>query len=234
PDTFDLRLSSPGAFRILGIPLRAGRDFRADDVEGHPEILVVNEALARKVWPGQDPIGKRLALGVGSHALREVVGMVGDVRQEVDPPARPEAYVPIAQVTPNTFDLVLRSHTVAASLQAPLRAAVWSVDPNLPLPAPEGMPARIQRTLETRQLASTLSLGFAGVALLLSAIGIGGLLGSAVTQRMREMGIRRALGAQAADLRNLVVGSGLRLVGAGFLAGGLVSLAVGRAIRGFL
>src|SRR5262249_35561923 len=108
PDTFDLRLSSPGAFRILGIPLRAGRDFRADDVEGHPEILVVNEALARKVWPGQDPIGKRLALGVGSHALREVVGMVGDVRQEVDTPARPEAYVPIAQVTPNTFDLVLR------------------------------------------------------------------------------------------------------------------------------
>ena len=234
PNTFDLRLTSPGVFQILGIPLRTGRDFRADDVDGHPEVLLVNEALARTVWPGQDPLGKHLALGVGSHALREVVGVVGDVRQEVDAPPRPEAYVPLAQVTPNTFDLMIRSRVPPASLQGALRAAVWSVDPNVPVSAPEGLPSRIERTLEARKLASTLSLGFAAVALLLSAIGIGGLLGNVVTQRMRELGIRRALGAQAGDLRNLVMGNGLRLVGAGLLAGGVLSLVVGQAIRGFL
>ena len=227
-------MSSGGAFHILGIPLRAGRDFRADDLAGHPEVVVVNEALARKLWPGQDALGKQLALGLGSRAFRVVVGVVGNVRQEVDAPARPEAYLPLSQIPNPTFDLILRSKVLPGALQASLRAAVWSVDPDVPVPASEGMPARLERTLEARKLAAALSLGFAGVALLLSAIGIGGLLGNVVTQRMREMGIRRALGAQAADLRNLVLGSGLRLVGAGLLAGSLLSIGVGRAIRSFL
>jgi putative ABC transport system permease protein len=234
PETIDLRLTSGGAFHILGIPLRAGRDFRADDLKGHPEVIVVNEALVRKLWPGQSALGKQLALGIDSRGYREVVGVVGDARQEVDASPRPEVYLPLTQIPNPTFDLLLRSKILPGSLQAPLRTAVWSVDPSVPVAAPEGMPARLEQALEARKLAAGLSLGFAAVALLLSAIGIGGLLGNVVTQRMREMGIRRALGARAADLRNLVMGGGLRLVGTGLLVGGVLSVAVGRAIRGFL
>ena len=234
PETVDFRLVAPGTFRVLGVPLLAGREFEASDGADRPLVIVVNDALARRLWPDQDPIGKQLAVGLQDHALRTVVGVVGNLRQSLEAPARPEVYVPMLQVTDSKLDLIVRTRAVDPPLLAALGTSLQALDPRLLVSSPVSFSARIADALLQRRLAAGASLGFAAVAVFLAALGIGGVLSQVVSQRSRELGIRMALGARASDVARQVLARGLRLVGVGLVLGAAVTLAVGPVLRGFL
>ena len=234
PETVDFRLVAPGTFRILGVPLRAGRELGVTDGADRPMVLLVNEALAGRLWPNEDPIGKRLALGLQDHALRTVVGVVGDMRQTLEAPARPEAYVPMLQVNDSKLDLVVRARTLDPSVLAGLGTALHGLAPGLLVSTPVPFSVRVREELRQQRLAATASLGFAAVAVFLAALGIGGVLSQLVTQRTRELGIRMALGARAGDVARQVLARGLRLALLGLVLGATVALSVGPVLRGFL
>jgi len=218
----------------LGMRLQAGRDFEDSDGPDRPMVVVVNEALAARLWPHQDPIGQRLTLGLGDHPVRTVVGVVSDLRQQLDAPSRPEVYVPMLQVIDSRFDLLVRTRAIDPPLLAELGSALRGLDPRLLVSTPVPFSGRVSDALLERRLAAAASLGFAGVAVLLAALGIGGVLSQIVTQRTRELGIRMALGARARDVARLVLGRGLFLAGLGLAIGGAVALGLGPALRRFL
>ena len=154
PETIDLRLGSAGAFHILGIPLRAGRDFRADDVKGHPEVIVVNEALARKLWPGQDPLGKAARPGHRFARVREVVGVVGDVAPGGRCAGPPRGLPPADPDPLPAFDLLLRSRSSPARSRRRFgrRCGAWTRTSRSP--RPRACLRDWSRTLEARKLAA--------------------------------------------------------------------------------
>jgi predicted permease len=234
PETLEMRLVAPHTFGLLGMQLRAGRDLEEGDRPDRPPVVVVNEALAARLWPHQDPIGQRLTLGMGDHPARTVVGVVSDLRQQIEAPPRPEVYVPMLQVNDSRFDLVVRTRAFDPPLLAALGAALRGLDPRLLVSTPVPISVRVSDALRERRLAAAASLGFAGVAVLLAALGIGGVLSQIVTQRTRELGIRMALGARARDVARLVLGRGLLLAGLGLALGGTVALGLGSALRRFL
>jgi len=234
PETLDFRLVAPRTFGVLGMRLQAGRDFEDSDGPDRPMVVVVNEALAARLWPHQDPIGQRLTLGLGDHPVRTVVGVVSDLRQQLDAPSRPEVYVPMLQVIDSRFDLLVRTRAIDPPLLAELGSALRGLDPRLLVSTPVPFSGRVSDALLERRLAAAASLGFAGVAVLLAALGIGGVLSQIVTQRTRELGIRMALGARARDVARLVLGRGLFLAGLGLAIGGAVALGLGPALRRFL
>ncbi len=234
PETVDFRLVAPGTFGVLGAPLLAGRDFAPDDGPNRPPVLVVNQSLARRLWPGQDPIGHHLAVGLQGHEMRTVVGVVGDIRQSLDTPARPEVYVPMGQIIDSKHDLVVRARAVDPALVAALSTSLQGIHPQLLASTPVPFSVRVHQALLERRLAAMASLGFAAVALFLAALGIGGVLSQLVTQRTRELGIRMALGARAADVARLVLGKGLLLAVTGLVLGAGVALGLGPALRRFL
>ena len=234
PETLDVRLVAPRTFAVLGMRLRAGRDLDDADGSDRPLVVVVNESLAARLWPHQDPIGQHLALGMGDHTLRTVVGVVSDLRQQIEAPPRPEIYVPMGQIIDSRFDLVVRARAIDPSLLAALGTALRGLDPRLLVSAPVPFSVRVSDALLERRLAAGASLGFAVVAVFLAALGIGGVLSQLVTQRTRELGIRMALGARARDVARLVLGRGLLLAGIGLVLGGAVAAGVGPALRRFL
>ena len=234
PETVDFRLVAPGTFRVLGVPLLAGREFEATDRVDRPLVIVVNEALARRLRPGGDPIGKQLAVGLQDHSLRTVVGVVGNIRQSLETPTRPEVYLPMLQVTDSRLDLVVRARAIDPALLAALGSGLQGIDPRLMVSTPVSFATRIHDALLERRLAAGASLGFAGVALFLAALGIGGLLSQLVTQRSRELGIRMALGARARDVASHVLARGLRLVLQGLALGAGVTLSLAPVLRRFL
>jgi len=234
PETLDVRLVAPNTFGVLGTQLVAGRDVEESDGPDRPGVVVVNEALAARLWPHQDPIGQRLTLGLGDHPVLTVVGVVSDLRQQIEAPSRPEVYVPMLQVIDSRFDLVVRTRAIDPSLLGALDAALRGLDPRLLVSTPVPFSVRVNDALMERRLAAVASLGFAGVAVLLAALGIGGVLSQIVTQRTRELGIRMALGARARDLARLVLGRGLLLAGLGLALGAAVAVVLGPALRRFL
>ncbi|HEY1334543.1 MAG TPA: FtsX-like permease family protein, partial [Myxococcaceae bacterium] len=234
PETVDFRLVGPGTFHVLGVPLLAGREFEATDRDGHPPVIVVNEALARRLWPGQDPVGRQLAVGIHEDEMRTVVGVVGNVRQSLETPARPEAYVSMLQVPISNLALVVRARAIDPSFIASLGSSLEGLDPHLLVSTPVAFSTRVHDTLQQQRLAAIASLGFAAVAVFLAALGIGGVLSQLVTQRSRELGIRMALGARGRDVARQVLGRGLRLVGVGLVLGAGITLLVGPVLRRFL
>jgi predicted permease len=234
PETVDFRLVAPGTFRVLAVPVLVGREFETTDGPDRPPVIVVNEALARRLWPDQDPIGKQLAVGLQDHELRTVVGVVGNVRQSLETPARPEAYVSMLQVIDSRLDLVVRARAIDPPLLASLGPSLQGLDSRLLASSPVPFSTRVHDALKQQRLAAAASLGFAGVAVFLAALGIGGVLSQLVTQRSRELGIRMALGARGRDVAGQVLARGLRLVGLGLVLGAGVTLGVGPVLRRFL
>ena len=234
-------------FRASGTSLFRGRVFSQHDDETAPAVVIVNRALAQAYWPGQDPIGKRIAVnyvGPGrdrrvAPRFREVVGVVANVKQRgLDVAAEPALYMPFLQdATHHVFagtNLFVRSARDPLSLAGSLRARVHAVKPDQPINEISTMDSITLQTLANRRLSLVLMGAFAALALVLSALGLYGAIAYSVSQRTREFGVRIALGRRRQDVLFLVMKEGLWQALAGIIAGAILALAAARAMAGLL
>jgi len=229
--------ASPGYFAALGIALQRGRMFDARDAAGRTATAVVNEALVRRYFPDQDPLGRRIDFegSERAHRWHEIVGVVADVRDRaLDRAPEPQVYVPYAQRPTGALFLVARGADGARAALPALRLAVREVDPELPVYNPTTMERLVSDDLRERRTARTALAGFAVAALALAALGLYGLLAQTVRERVPEIGVRMALGARRADVVRLFLGEGGRLVLAGLAAGALAALTGTRLLRSLL
>ncbi|HEV8199718.1 MAG TPA: ABC transporter permease [Candidatus Polarisedimenticolia bacterium] len=231
-------LISPDYFATLGAPVLAGRVFTPADREGTTPVILINQTMARQVFPGADPIGRRLALGdpTSDPQWVTIVGVVGDVRYSgLDLPPEPTMYTPYEQDNwwPAMF-LVLRTDADLGSTAAGVRRIVAGLDAELPVYAVSRMDELLERSVAQPRFRTTLIGLFAATAMLLAGLGAYGLLSYAVRQRTREMGIRLALGAQRRDVLALVMRDGMRLAAGGTLLGVAGALLLGRLLSGML
>ncbi len=232
----EFRVASPGVFHSLGIPMLRGRDFTESDGESGPMMVIINEALAHKYFSEEDPLGQRLNL---EGEVFTIGGIVGNIRQAgLDRKPLPEIYMPYA--AGEAMDwlgdavLVIRTSIPPESLTHEVRAAVASVNPALPLYNVLTMEQVIDESLASRRLNLWLLAIFAGIALVLSASGLYGVISYLVAQRTREIGMRIALGAQTRDVIGLVMRQGAILTGAGILVGLLGAFAFTRVLQSTL
>ena len=228
---------SPDYFRTLKTPLRTGRDFDDRDLPNTPGVAIVNETMARQYFADEDPIGQRIVINyLNQPVTRQIVGIVGDIKQEEpSKPTKPEIFVPFAQLPWFSGTLLVRtSNSNPLALRNAVQQAIWSVNPELP----ESKAETLEKTLvgqvaEPRLYALLLGI-FASIAVVLAAIGIYGVMSYTVTQRKHEIGLRMALGAEAGDVRKMIIGSGMVLTLAGLSSGLLASLALTRLMRNLL
>jgi putative ABC transport system permease protein len=215
------RVATAEYFQTMRIPIIQGRGFTEHDKAGAPPVVIVNDTLARKHWPGQSPIGKRIRFYGPSERTpwREVVGVIEDVRHHLEEPATPEYYLPFAQDPWNGMVLVARTNVDPASLAGAIRQQVWAIDKDQPVFDVKTM-QEVRSASVTMYSFSSVMLGiFAGIALLLASIGIYGVMAFAVTQRTQEIGIRMALGARGGDVLKLVITHGMKLAVLGIAIG---------------
>jgi len=226
---------SPDYFATMGIRIVRGRGFTdRDDARATP-VLVISETMARTYWPGEDPIGRRVTIGYNSTGPRDVVGIVSDVKESaLAEPARPEMYASFPQTPWPFFTVVVRTERDPAPLAAALRAAVARLDPEQPPGDVQALTHYVREASAQSRFTAALAGTFAGLATLLAGLGIYGVLAYNVAQRRREIGIRMALGARAADVRSLVVGQALTLGGIGVAAGLAGALALTRVLGSLL
>lgn len=232
----EYRVATPGYFATMGIPLRAGRLFDGHDEVNPGACVLINEAAARRIFSGEDPVGKRIKLGSSAAASPwiTIVGVVGNVRHvglDVEP--RPEVYRPYAYNPLGNPILVIRTATDPASLVATLAAKV-RVDPSMPAYNVFPMQALVDRTTVERRFVMLLLSGFALAALLLAAVGVYGTVAQAVAQRTPEIGLRMALGASPGSALCLVFRDGLRLTLAGLALGTAAAAALTQLMRNLL
>ena len=225
-------------WQIMGIPLIRGRFLREADDQSKDVVCVVDQSFARHYWPGRDPIGKRISMGLEfdkDHAVT-VVGVVGDVKlhQVTEDAGTGLVYFPYSYVLHPVFSLVVRSQLQASVMAPMLRKAVRQLDPDLPIVDLRPMQALYDESLVGRRSPAIVASIFAAIALILAALGTFGVLSYAVTQRQREIGVRLALGAQPASIGWLFLASGFRLVALGSAIGFVGAWSAGRAMQGIL
>ena len=227
-------------FQTFKVPLLRGRTFNERDTKDSPRVIVIDQGMAEQVFPGEDPIGKRLAVEAGNdeegYVMSEIVGVVGRMRfHAIDEMAPlPIIYCSMAQVQRTSLGLFVRSSMGAAALSKSIRDVAASIDPNQPVFDARPMLDRVQETWGTHRLLSFLFSIFAGLALLLATIGLYGLLAYTTLKRVREIGIRLALGARPAQIRTLVLSHGLQLLLIGSVFGLVAAFALSRALQSVL
>jgi predicted permease len=228
------RAVTPGFFETLRIPLRRGRLFTSDD-GGDRRQVIVSESLARALWPAADAVGRRIFWGGVEGRPWTVVGVVGDVRDlRVEASPAPTLYLTHRSIPLNGMTVVVRSHIAAASVAAPIRDAIHDLDPYLPVPEVRPLRANRDDAISTPRLRTLLLTAVSGVALLLAAVGLYGIVAFGVAQRMREVGIRMAIGARPADILRLFVSRGLLLAAAGLAVGIAAAWTLSRAVKSLL
>jgi predicted permease len=234
----DANRVAPRYFQTLNIRLLQGRDFSEADRANAPAVAIVNESLAERLWPGESPIGKRLAAPFFNDPRRppvEIIGLVRDTRHRTllaDAP--PILYLPVLQAYDGRTTLVIHTTGEPASMIETIHNAVAEVAKNLPLFAVKSMAEQVATTLWQQRMAASLIGIFGGLALVLAAIGLYGVIAHSVTQRTREIGIRMALGADSTNIVGLVVKQGLRLAATGVLMGVVAAMALTRLMSSLL
>jgi putative ABC transport system permease protein len=240
------RSVTPGYFRAMGIPLVRGRIFDARDFEGAPRVVIVSDAMARRYWPGEDPIGRRITFNsgiprdeqqvVGGPGSREVVGVVGDVRHlGLDEGEVPMFYTPHAQQPSyHTMTIVVRTAGEPSGLAAAVRNELRQMDAGVPLYQVRSIEQVVSRVVAEPRLRATLVAVFALLAFMLAALGVYGVISYVVSQRTHEIGIRLSLGATSRDVLRLLLGDGLRPVVAGVFVGLAGAALLSRLLTSFL
>ncbi len=229
---------SPGYFSAVGTPLLQGRDFQNTDTADSMPVVIINSSMARKFWPGQDPIGKQVGPGSTRYPAGVIVGIVADVKHlSLREETGPEMYVLFNQkVWPSldTMQVALRTRADPASLAGPVREAMRSVDPDLPLGKLTTLTMLVDESMTQPRFSMLLLGAFAALALALASIGMFGVISYSVAQRTREIGIRMALGAHRRDVFRMILGQGARLAVLGITIGLLIALMVTRLMARFL
>lgn len=222
-----------GYLNTMRTSLRAGRDFTPDDDASSEPVILVNETLARTLWPGEDPLGRSITTSGGE---RRVVGVVRGVRYfGPEQESGAEMYLPIRQTASYfSVDLAIRATRPLSDLAPAVRDVLRNVDPNLPATEFRTLPQLLDRALFARRSMVLLIGGFAAFALILAALGIYGVVSYSVGRRKQEIGIRMALGATAGSVRARVLAQTLRLVLIGIALGAAASWAAGQALEGLL
>jgi macrolide transport system ATP-binding/permease protein len=229
-------VTTPEYFGALGVQLVKGRDFDASDNRDSRPVAVINEALAERLWPGEDPIGRRFRIGNGEDsALREVVGIARNGKyRNLSEAQRRHLYVPLAQEWNPEMTVLVRTYGDSLGVAASVRDEVRRLDQNLPIYDVKSLSSHLQLTLWGPRMGATLATVFGAIAMLLAIIGLYGVMSYSVTQQTRDIGIRVALGARPGDVVRMVVMRALLLVGIGIAIGFAVSIAAARAVEGLL
>jgi predicted permease len=240
----DVRLISPGYRSAMHIPLLHGRDLNDSDVAGRPGVVLVSQSMARQFWPNEDPIGKRLTMYFFPQTKREVVGVVADVKDDALSQSRSASmlYMPLGQLSTSRdnqwqsfgMSLAVRTYTDPRCVISAIKNAVNEIDSEVPLLYVKTMQDTIDESLVQQRFTMLLLSGFAGLALLLAAVGIYSVLAYAARWRVREIGIRMALGAQIRDVVAMVVADGLRPTCIGVAVGLAGALTLGRVISNLI
>ena len=228
-------------FQTMGIALRQGRSFDEHDNRQSRPVVIVNETLARQYWPGENAVGKRLSFGQGESAKpwMTIVSVVADVRQMgLDAPVKAEMYFPYRQITSHSFfkprDLVIRTTGNPTDLVAAVRREIRAVDPDQPISNIATMADQLGEETQQRRVAMILLATFAALALLLSMLGIYGVLAYFVAQQTPEIGVRLALGAQPGDVLGLVLKKGMILAIGGVGVGLIAAFVLARLMQSLL
>jgi putative ABC transport system permease protein len=235
-----VRFATAGYFTAMQIPMVRGREFTERDVDTAVHVAVANDAFARKYWPNENAIGKRVQFQQETTNRYEIVGVAGNVRHRaLDATEKPELYVPIFQPLFEGFrmppmDLVVRTASDPALFAPALREIVTALDRDQPISDIKTMDQRIGQSLASRRFNMLLLGLFAALALVLAAVGIYGVVAYTVTERTHEIGVRLALGAQPRDVLAMLVGQGMTLAAAGAVIGIVIAIALTRAMTGLL
>jgi len=229
--------ATPEYFKTMGIPIVRGRYFEERDTADSTPVVIIDEALAQKYWPGEDPVGKRITFqgGPNNPIWREVVGIVGHVKFiDLEGESRAQYYIPHQQISQPGMAIVVRTQGDPNALAGVVRGVVRSADKELPIFRMRTMDQFVADAMAQRRFAMLLIGIFAGLAMLLAAVGLYGVMAYSVTQRTHELGLRMALGAQGSDVLKLVVKQGMTLAGAGLALGVAGALALSRLMKTLL
>jgi predicted permease len=238
----EYRTATPEYFRATGIPLLAGREFEATDTRDGALVVILNQAAADRMFPGQDPIGQRVAWTGAvldfipvSGDWRTVVGVVGNTRSAtLDAEPRPAMYQPFEQEEVFAGSLVVRASSDPESLLLPATQIVRAVDPTVPIGKVGTLAALRDESVASQRINAVLVSGFGAVALLIAAVGLAGVLGFSVSQRINEIGVRMSLGAHPRQVRRMIVIEGATLLLIGLAIGAVASVFASGVVEGML
>ncbi|HLW75493.1 MAG TPA: FtsX-like permease family protein, partial [Bryobacteraceae bacterium] len=225
-------------FSANGIPVASGREFSDSDTATSPYVVIINQAMAKTYWPGENPIGQQLGPGSTRYPVGIIVGVVADFKHmSLRQTPGPEMYVPFTQkpwTSMLTFQAAIRTKADPASMAASARTALRSADPDLPAAKVATLTDLVNESMSAPRFTMFVLIGFGVLALLLASIGMYGVVAYSVRQRTREIGIRMALGAGKSNVLAMVFGQAGRLAGLGIAIGVMASLALTRLLSTFL